>query len=118
MFCCYLIHHGRISQRHEIAVTTLHEAIGHGHQLLSTHPATSDESGIEIWQNADLLYSDQRHTTQTGIPAALDSPFATVESTMLPNTYPSRARSLALVMFTQNPAEMLPSDDPYRLGAT
>ena len=118
MFCCYLIHHGRISQRHEIAVATLHEAIAHGRQLLSAHPVTSEESGIEIWRNADLLYSDQRHTNQTGIPAPLGSPFATAESTMLPTTYPSQARSLASVMFTQDPGDTPVLENPHQPRTT
>jgi hypothetical protein len=104
MYRCYLIHHGRIAAAEELAAVTLPEAIQMGHALLRTHPDTTSSSGIEIWQKACLLYSDQCHTEDTGIAADVVSPFLTAESVMLPTWRPSRPGFLSLLTFPLNVA--------------
>lgn len=85
MYRCYLIHHGRIAKAEELNTQTLAEAVIQGRLLLSNHPETTPRSGIEIWQQTKLLYSDQCHASDSGIPADVVSPFSIPDSVMLPN---------------------------------
>jgi hypothetical protein len=76
LYRCYLVHHGRIAKGEELGVSTLPQAIALGHNLLLSDAETADGSGIEIWVQADLLYSDHRHAHDTGDLAPITSPFA------------------------------------------
>lgn len=98
MYRCYLIQNSRIAKAVELAVATLEEAIAQGRALLAVGAGTSGDSGIEVWQQANLLYSDQRHAHDSGVPAPVVSPFATPDSTMLPTTKPSRSRFMSLIL--------------------
>jgi hypothetical protein len=65
-----------------------------GRKLFALQPQTDNFSGIEIWQGASLLYSDQCHAHDTGRPAPIVSPFETSESTMFLTWRPCVVRPL------------------------
>ncbi|HEY4042066.1 MAG TPA: hypothetical protein VGM32_09515 [Rhodopila sp.] len=100
MYRCYLIHRGRIAKAEELAATTLAEAITQGRNLLLADSATQTDSGIEIWAEADLCYSDRCHAGDTGNPDFVTSPFQTADFTTMPTWRRSTSRSLASLTFT------------------
>jgi hypothetical protein len=104
MYRCYLIHRGRIAERHELAATTLEEAVAQGRVLLQAHTEIMQAGGIEIWQDTTQLYSDKCHVGDTGVPAPVASPFGTSESVTLPTRRRSGVRSLPLLAFNANAA--------------
>jgi hypothetical protein len=92
MYRCYFVHRGRIAKAEEFAAPTLHNAILWGRALLKADRETTNDSGIELWWQTIRLYTDWRHSGDTGIMADVESPFATDESTMLPTWRPTLAR--------------------------
>ncbi|MDR3531044.1 MAG: hypothetical protein P4L90_10895 [Rhodopila sp.] len=94
MYRCYLIRAGRIAIGDAVNVETLNKAIAHGRRLLAAQPQAEAFTGIEIWRGTSLLYSDKCHTTDTGCPAHIISPFQTYKTTNLSAGHPSATRSL------------------------
>jgi hypothetical protein len=94
MYRCYLIRDGRIARGDDFDVRTLWKAKALGRKLFALQPQTDNFSGIEIWQGASLLYSDQCHAHDTGRPAPIVSPFETSESTMFLTWRPCVVRPL------------------------
>jgi hypothetical protein len=92
MYRCYLIHHGRIASAENFAAATLDNAILLGHALLKADRDTDTDSGIELWRQTTQLYTDRQHSDDTGVTADVSSPFATVDSTMLPTWRPTLSR--------------------------
>jgi hypothetical protein len=53
---------------------------------------TTKGSGIDIWEQAALRYSDQRHASDTGNSDPVLSPFRLAECTMTPRPHRSTSR--------------------------
>jgi hypothetical protein len=94
MYRCYLIRNGRIAEGDDLDVETLASALDRGRRLIAERSKTGTFSGLEIWCGASLVYSDRCYAGDTGAPAAIDSPFLTRETTILPNWRPSSARPI------------------------
>jgi hypothetical protein len=85
MYRCYVIRNGRIASGEDLDVESLATAVAHGRRLLAARMRTGMFSGMEIWSGTSLIYSDKGYTEDPKSSAAIDSPFQTPESTMLPN---------------------------------
>jgi hypothetical protein len=96
MYRCYLIRNGRIVEGDDLDVETPAAAVARGRRLIAERSNTAAFSGLEIWCGASLVYSDRCYADDTRSPSAIDSPFLTRETTILPNWRPSSARPILL----------------------
>jgi hypothetical protein len=94
MYRCYLIRNGRIAAGDDFDVETLASALERGRRLIADRSKTGAFNGLEIWCGASLVYTDRCYADDTGSPAAIDSPFLTCETTILPNWRPSSSRPI------------------------
>ncbi len=90
MYRCYLIRNGRIALGDD--AETLAGALEYGRRQIASQPASGPFSGMEIWRGGSLVYNDTAYGEANGSPAAIDSPFQTAESTILPNWCRSLSR--------------------------
>jgi hypothetical protein len=57
MYRCYLTQRGRIIRGEDLDAITLPEAVALGYELLEQLAVANDLDGIEIWEDAKLLYA-------------------------------------------------------------
>ncbi|PPQ30123.1 hypothetical protein [Rhodopila globiformis] len=93
MYRCYLIRNGRIVRGDNLDAATLEQAVADGRRLLALRSRSGPFSGIEIWSGSTLVYSDTPYGDAKA--AAIDSPFATPDTTMLPDWRPTLGRLTA-----------------------
>jgi len=82
----------------DLDVATLEKAIANGFHLLATRVPCGPFNGMEIWSGASLLYSNTPYADAAVIPAPIESPFDTPESTILPNWRPTLARPMTAIL--------------------
>jgi hypothetical protein len=92
MYRCYLIRNGRIVRGDYLDGATLEKAVADARRLMAMQSRFGPFSGIEIWCGDSLVYSDTPYADVMGAPMPVDSPFATPDSTILPNWRPTLGR--------------------------
>jgi hypothetical protein len=107
MYRCYLIRKGRIALGDDADGKTLAEALAHGRRLIASQSPGGTFSGFEIWDGASMVYGDTAYANDADPAVAIESPFQTAESTILPNWRPSLARPIVAL-----PASIPLSADP------
>jgi hypothetical protein len=119
MYRCYFIRDGRIVDGNDLDAETPAEAVAGGRRLLEARAWSGFISGMEIWCGEALVYSDRCHADDTGTQAAISSPFATPETTILPNWRPTLARPIGVMAGDAVPVTDTPQTDPemMRLAA-
>jgi len=92
MYRCYLIRNGRIARGDYLDAATLEQAVAEGRLLMAMQSRCGPFSGMEIWCGASLVYSDTPYAGAAGVPAPIDSPFDTPDTTILPTWRPTLGR--------------------------
>lgn len=67
MYRCYFTQRGHIILGNDVNVATLPEAIVVGHRLLEQLAVSKGLDGLEIWENAKLLYASAGQTPRSSV---------------------------------------------------